>query len=72
MPATQDRVAAETYETGAELVVRVELPADVEVDAERATVAVQDGTLEIRMPRRDDARAEAGGLLGFHPDAPPS
>jgi HSP20 family molecular chaperone IbpA len=66
-------LAAETYETGAELVVRVELPDDVEVDVEGAAVGVQDGTLEIRLPRRDEPRAAAkSGLVGFHPDAPPS
>jgi HSP20 family molecular chaperone IbpA len=72
MPATQDRIAAEAYETAAELVVRLELPGAVEVDVERATVALQDGTLEIRMPRRDEPRPGGGGLVGFHPDAPPS
>jgi HSP20 family molecular chaperone IbpA len=65
----QERVAAETYETAAEVVVRVALPEDV--DAESATTAIHDGTLEIRLPRRD-VRERTGGLVGFHPDAPPS
>jgi len=72
VPATRDRLAAETYETGAEIVVRVELPDDVEVDVEGVAVAIQNGTLEIRLRRRDEPRAVESRLLGFHPDAPPS
>ena len=73
MPVLQDHLDSEVYETGAELVIRVELPAGVGIRVEGASVAVQDGTLEVRLPRETtDERAAVGGLAGFHPDAPPS
>lgn len=69
MPATQQRLDADTYATAAEVVVRVALPDDV--DAESATTSIHDGTLEIRLPRLE-APERTGGLVGFHPEAPPS
>ena len=52
------------HETDCELVVEVDVPA--EVDLARLTARISGGVLEIRLPRTVQPRER---LAGFHPEA---
>ena len=70
MTRTRERIESAAYETKEELVIELELPRAMEVDAARASIALRDDSLELRLPKRETVSARV--LPGFHPDASPS